>query len=230
VEPRQKIYQARKNAVENGTRDFVAFIDDDEEPFGDWLRRLLEAMQAFEADGVLGPVIPRFISPPPAWVLETKCFERPSPPTGTCLGWKQTRTGNVLLRRRIFEVPDGRFHEEYRFGSEDTDFFRRMMALGLRFVWCAEAKVAEAVPIERCSRRYLVRRALQRGRAPYNQGWAVVTSLFAVPAYALALPFIFAFRRDASMRYVISTFDHLGRILAFVGGKYWDKVLPPDRI
>ena len=135
----------------------------------------------------------------------------------------------MLLRREIFTAPENRFNPDCRFGGEDTEFFLRMIARGRRFVWCAEAKVSEAVPPERCSRRYLLRRALHRGRHPHNQGWPVVISLLAAPTYALALPFVFVFRRPTVMRYLIKECDHLGRIFAFVGGKWWDKVLPPGR-
>lgn len=229
VEPRQNIALARNRALEQATGDFLAFIDDDEEPRADWLRRLIEAAQLYAADGVLGPVTPRFVSPPPDWVIRGRCFEPPALATGTWLRWHQTRSGNVLLRRRSISDPQHRFRSEYGFGGEDVDFFRRLMGGGQRFVWCREALVYESVPPERCSRRYLLRRALLRGRAPYNQGWPVVISLLAVPAYALVLPFLFVCRSRGFMRALISTCDHLGRILAFVGGRQWEKVLPSGR-
>jgi glycosyltransferase involved in cell wall biosynthesis len=229
VEPRQNIALARNKALEHAAGDFAALIDDDEEPSSDWLLRLLEALEAHDADGVLGPVLPRFESAPPDWALRGRCFERPSLPTGTVLRWRQTRTANVLLRRSVFDGPEGRFREEFGFGGEDVDFFRRQTAGGKRFVWCAEAKVHEAVPNERCSRRYLLKRALLRGRHPFNQGWLVLVSLAALPVYTLILPFLFITRHRLFMRYLISTCDHLGRVLAFAGGRLWEKVLPPGR-
>jgi GT2 family glycosyltransferase len=198
-------------------------IDDDEEPFSDWLLRLFEAIEEYQADGVLGPIIRRFLVPPPAWVVHGRCFELPSLQTGTWLGWTQTRSGNVLLRRRVIDELGHRFRAEYAFGGEDVDLFRRMIAAGLRFVWCAEARVYENVPPERCRRRYVLNRALLRGSAPYNQGWPVLISLLAVPAYALALPFLFVARSRRFMPSLISASDHLGRILSCVGGKRWEK-------
>ena len=216
VEPRQNIALARNKALENASADFIAFLDDDEEPSRDWLIRLVEAIEFYGADGVLGPVLPRFLTPPPYWVVHGKFFERPSFPTGTWLRWSQSRTGNVLLRRQIFDDLGNRFRPEYGRGGEDTDFFRRMTAKGLRFVWCAEATVHETVPSERCRRTYLLKRALLRGRIPYNQGWPILTSLVAVPAYALALPFLFLFNSNAFMWCLIKECDHVGRILAFL--------------
>lgn len=219
VEPRQNIALARNKAVEHATGDFVAFIDDDEAPPRDWLLRLLEAIERYAADGVLGPVVPHFETPPPNWIARGKFFDRPSPPTGTWLRWKQTRTGNVLLRRAIFGDPANRFRPECGRGGEDVDFFRRMMAAGMRFVWCAEARVYESVPPERCRHSYLLKRALVRGRAPHNQGWPVLTSLLAAPAYALALPVLLLFGQHIFMRYLIKECDHLGRLFVFVAGK-----------
>jgi glycosyltransferase involved in cell wall biosynthesis len=218
VEPRQNIALARNKSVENASGDFVAMIDDDEVPPPDWLRRMIEAIEVHAADGVLAPVLPRFSITPPEWIVRGRFFERPALPTGTVLRWKQTRTGNALLRRRIFAEEGQRFRAEYATGSEDREFFRRMIAAGKRFVWCAEAAVEEVVPAERCRRAYLLKRALRRGRAPYNQeAWPVVVSLVAVPVYAVALPLLLVFGQHVFMRYLIKECDHVGRLLARCG-------------
>lgn len=220
VEPRRNIALARNQSLRNAEGDFIAMIDDDEEPPPDWLLRLFEAIEVYGADGVLGPVMPRFSTPPPTWIVRGRLFDRPSAPTGTWLHWKQTRTGNVLLRREIFADPGNRFRPEYGHGGEDVDFFRRMIARGLRFVWCAAAGVYESVPEERCRRAYLLKRALQRGRAPYNQeAWPIMVSLVAIPAYAIALPVLLGFGQHVFMRYLIKECDHLGRIVALLAGK-----------
>jgi len=224
VEPQRNIALARNTAVEHSTGDFVAFIDDDEAPPRDWLVRLITALRAYQADGVLGPVVPRFHALPPDWIQRGKLFERPSPPTGTWLRWKQTRTGNALLDRRIFDDPANRFRSEYGGGGEDVDFFRRMTAKGMRFVWCAEAGVDEFVPSERCSRTYPLKRALLRGRAPHHRGWPTVVSLVAAPAYAVALPVLLVFGQHVFMRYLIKECDHLGRLLALVARKRMDRL------
>lgn len=217
VERRHNIALARNKAVEHASGEYLAFIDDDEEPLPDWLDQLVEAMALYRADGVLGPVIPRFAEPPPQWIVRGGLFERPSPPTGTWLQWRQTRTSNVLLRRRIFDDPANRFRPEYRRRGEDTNFFRRMIDHGMRFVWCAEACVYEIVPADRCRRRYLLKRALLRGMSPNNRGWPAVVALFAIPAYGVALPFLFVRGgQPLLMRYLIKVCDHLGHLLALI--------------
>lgn len=224
IEPRQNIALARNKVIEHASGDYVAFIDDDETPPRDWLRRLLTAMRHYGADGVLGPVVPLFHAPPPEWIRRGKLFDRPSPPSGTWLHWKQTRTGNVLLRRNIFDDHANRFRPECSGGGEDVDFFRRMIAKRMRFVWCAEAGVEEFVPAQRCRRSYLLKRALLRGRALHNRGWRALVSLAAVPIYALALPFVLFCGQHVFMRYLIKECDHLGRLLTLVAARKMDRL------
>ena len=215
VEPQQNIAMARNCAVENATGEFLAFIDDDEEPEADWLLQLVDAADRYQADGVLGPVISRFETPPPDWIIRSKLFERPIPPTGTWLPWTETRCGNVLLKTEIFKDKANRFAIECGRGGEDVEFFRRIIGKGRRFVWSEEAAVYEGIPPERCRRSYLIKRALLRGRTPYNQEWpAVLKSVVAVPAYTLSLPVSFLFGHHVFMRFLIKECDHLGRILA----------------
>jgi glycosyltransferase involved in cell wall biosynthesis len=228
VEPRQDIGLARNKAVENATGEFVAFIDDDNQPAPDWLARLVEAIESSGADGVVGPASPRFRTPPPDWIVRGRFFEKPAAApalaTGTQLRWQQGRTGNALFRRRIFEQ-GYRFRPERGRGGEDVELFRRLIADGMRFTWCDAAKVYAEVPAERCTRKYLLKRALLRGRAPTNRGRPVLISLVAAPAYAVALPVLLLFGQHVFMRYLIKECDHLGRILANVGGARMDRLL-----
>jgi succinoglycan biosynthesis protein ExoM len=96
VEPRQNIALARNRALAHSAGDFVAFIDDDESPSRTWLATLYKACQRLGSDGVLGPVLPSFENPPPAWITKGRFFDRPSHQTGRFLNWTECRTGNVL--------------------------------------------------------------------------------------------------------------------------------------
>src|SRR5690242_17777067 len=60
VEPPQNIAIARNVSVAMATGELVAFIDDDEEPSANWLYTLYETLLKYRADGVLGPVFPKF--------------------------------------------------------------------------------------------------------------------------------------------------------------------------
>ena len=218
VEPEQNIALARNMAVKNAIGEFIVFIDDDEFPNPRWLFDLYAAYLEYEADGILGPVLPYYLHTPPKWITEGRFHERPSHTSGTVLQWTETRTGNVLLRRELFDDNDEPFKATFGRGGEDRDFFRRMIDKGCRFVWCEQAAVFEVVPPGRCKRFFMLKRALLRGKTPYNQNIkAYLVSLAAIPLYILALPFLFFIKHYLFMKYLVKCFDHIGRILNALG-------------
>lgn len=221
IEPQQNIALARNRALQNADGDLIAFIDDDEFPEEDWLYTLFKAYLATGAAGVLGPVKPYFDVEPPHWVKKGGFFNRPTYPTGYRLHWGQSRTGNVLFRREIIHDLDVPFQPHFATAGEDMDFFRRAMEKGYRFVWCDEAAVYEVVPSSRCTRTYLLRRALLRGsnfpKHPTDRLRNIGKSLVAVPAYALALPILLFFGQHVFLKYLIKFLDHVSRLLAFLG-------------
>jgi len=221
VEPRKNIALARNKAVESADGNFIAFIDDDEFPTRRWLANLFETCRKYEADGVLGPVAPEFESCPPQWVVKGGFFDRPNYETGRRLTWKQTRTGNVLLRRKVVEGNEPWFRAEFDTGGEDVDFFRRMTERGRSFIWCRDAIVYEVVSAARCKRSYLLKRALLRGsnfpKHPKHKLMNIMTSLIAVPLYTLILPLLALFGQHVFVKYLIKFCDHASRLLAFLG-------------
>ncbi len=226
VESTQNIALARNMALQQAAGDFVVFVDDDEIPGERWLAELLSAYRIYGADGVLGPVLPRYESIPPAWVLKGRFFERPSHDTGTWLTWSETRTGNVLLGRQLLSDTESRFRSEFGIGGEDRDFFRRLIDKGYRFVWCAEAPVYESVPPNRWQRSFMLKRAIQRGMIPQFGTSAIIKSCVAVPLYCVMLPFLLVLGHHRFMTYLVKTCDHLGRLLAFFGFRVFaDKYL-----
>ena len=220
-EPQQNIARARNRAIENADGGYIAFIDDDEIPEERWLVGLYKMGRASSVSGVLGPVLPSFQIPPPAWILKGRIFERPSNRTGEALSWTNTRTGNVLLSRRLFDQEGQRFNVDYGRGGEDKEFFRRMIAGGNRFVWCNEAVVKEIIPPDRCKRVFLLRRALLRGKVsipvPFVNLRSSLKSLLAILAYLPLLAILFFWSHGLFMRQLIKVFDHIGRLLAFFG-------------
>jgi succinoglycan biosynthesis protein ExoM len=222
-EPEQNIALARNRAVAHAKGGYVAFIDDDEFAEQRWLLSLWEALEKHRCDGVLGPVLPHFDHTPPTWFLKGHCFEDKFSrcASGAVLNWRQTRTGNVLLRRSLFDDPANWFNPALGSGGEDKDLFRRSIAKGYRFVWCDEARVYETVPPERCGRITLLRRALLRGRVSLvkaeNRVGAIMKSVVAVPAYTVALPVMLMLGQHFFMKYLIKVCDHLGRLLAACG-------------
>ncbi len=212
VEPVQNTARARNKAVENARGDLIAFIDDDEIPSNNvWLLELLQTMEKFDADGALGPVNPSYAEQPPAWVLRGRFHERPTHETGLTLAWHQTRTGNVLLKRSVFENLS--FRPEFGCDGEDRDFFRRAIEKGYKFVWCNSAPVLENVPKARWQIRFMLRRAIMRGRKPMFTKKDILISFAAVILYGLILPFSFIKGKHVAIKYLVKSCDHLGRIL-----------------
>jgi succinoglycan biosynthesis protein ExoM len=220
VEPRQNIALARNLAVANTDGDFVAFIDDDELPTRRWLLTLFEACSKYDVDGVLGPVKPRFDEAPPKWVVRGNFYERRTYPTGFVIDWKKGRTGNVLLKKRVFAGGGQPFNPAFLTG-EDQDFFSRMIGKGHVFIWCNEAVAYEAVPPIRWKRTFMLRRALLSGGIsvvhPSFGALDIVKSVIAVPAYTAALPFALVAGQHRFMTCLIKLLDHAGKLLALLG-------------
>jgi succinoglycan biosynthesis protein ExoM len=222
VERNQNISAARNRAVRLATGDALALIDDDEFPLASWLQELHKTLSESDVDGVLGPVKPFFETEPPEWVIKGKFCERPSFQSGTAIqNTRHTRTGNVLLRRRVFSTNEPPFDLALgRTGGEDVDFFRRAMRRGCRFVWCDEAPVFESVPLERLQRIFFLRRALLRGvvnaRSSSLLSLGALKSLVACICYTTLLPFLLfmPWRHDLFMKYLIKDCDHVGKLLA----------------
>jgi GT2 family glycosyltransferase len=172
-------------------------------------------------DGVLGPVKPSFESDPPKWVKKGRFFDRPTFDTGYKMNWDEARTGNVLFKRDILKSVDIPFRSEFATAGEDVDFFRRMMEKGHTFIWCNEAVAYEVVPASRCTRSYLLKRALLRGsnfnKHPTDRFKNAMKSLVAVPCYTLALPFLALFGEHLFLKYLIKLLDHGSRLLAYLG-------------
>jgi succinoglycan biosynthesis protein ExoM len=227
VEPRQNIALARNASVAMATGDLVAFVDDDEEPSSDWLCRLYEVLVERAADGVLGPVLPKFEEGAPNWAVRGQVFRRPAFETGEAIHWSVTGAGNVLVKRQVLLEFDGPFNPQLGAGGEDTEFFRRAMSRGRVFVWSARAVCHERVPPERTRVAFQLRRALLRGKiAGPGAGWrGILKSAVALPLYVVALPVCLMMGSHVFVTYIVKSFDHLGKLLVtcginLVGDKY----------
>jgi len=223
--PEQNIALARNKAIQNSRGEFVAFLDDDEFPINTWLYSLYMTYKQYKANGVLGPVKPHFETDPPDWIVKGKICERKSFATGTIIKkYSDTRTGNVLFEKTIFNAKKQPFNPSFgKTGGEDVDFFRRMMEKGFSFVWCDEAVAYETVPSERLTRKYYLKRALMRGRVAFLHPplkiklLGVTKSTAAIIIYSCMLPFCFIAGQHVFMKYLIRYCDHLGKVATAIG-------------
>jgi succinoglycan biosynthesis protein ExoM len=163
--PVPNIAVARNAAIGQAKGQYLAFIDDDEQPQADWVQRLLDALQRFDADAALGPVLPRYRSDCPAWIRHGGFFDRPRFLTGTSIDEGNARTGNVLMRADTLHAMTGPFDVSFGLtGGEDSLLFRDLLAQGKRLIWCDEAPVSEEVPADRANPGWLLRRSYRVGQ------------------------------------------------------------------
>jgi glycosyltransferase involved in cell wall biosynthesis len=221
VEPQQNIALARNASVRLATGELMAFVDDDEEPSSDWLRKLYEVLVDCAADGVLGPVVPVFEKGAPTWAVKGRVFQRPACATGEAIHWKLAGTGNALVKREVLLESDGPFRPQFGAGGEDRDYFRRAMSRGRVFVWSAEAVCYEPIPLERTRVTIQIRRALLRGKlalhGPEGNWRGILKSAVALFLYAVALPVCLVLGTPVFVTYLVSSCDHLGKLLAACG-------------
>ena len=227
IEPEQTIPAARNHALRLARGNYIGIIDDDEFPPQRWLITMYSAIHAFDVDGALGPVHPFFEQRPPEWLLKGRFCERPVHRTGTLLHWNQTRTGNVLLRKEVFDKHNIRFDLKCKTSGSDRVFFMEAMQVGCRFVAVEEAPVYEIVPPERQTKNYYLKRALLQGfnahRNISNQirgfSWVIITMklIAAILACMLVLPFCAFIGSHVVMKYAEKVAYHLSWLLAMLG-------------
>jgi succinoglycan biosynthesis protein ExoM len=227
LEPERTIPAARNDGLRLARGNYIGIIDDDEFPPAEWLLRMYEGIRTFGVDGVLGPVYPFVPVGAPAWLLRSGICELPVQRTGTLLHWSQTRTGNVLVKKEVFDRHGLEFDRHFRTGGSDQEFFRQAMARGYEFVAVSEAPVYESVPQLRWTRSYWVKRALVNGFNARRYASAAVSgsrqvgltlkSVVALGAYAAALPLCACLGQHLLIRCLEKGAYHLSWALATFG-------------
>ena len=224
-EPEQNIALARNMAIENAKGDFIAFIDDDEFPEAEWLLNLYKTIKNSRVDGVLGPVRPYYPDGVPQWLIKSKLCERSEHETGTILRWDETRTGNVLLKKNLFDDSKHRFGREFGLsGGEDMEFFKKMFGIGKVFVWCNEAPVFETVPPARWSEIFHKKKNLRIGgltgekiRKTPSQWYLFIKASLALVLYIVALPIAARLGKPIYMRCLCKYAYYNGWLKGFFG-------------
>lgn len=227
TEPEQTIPAARNRALEIARGNYIGIIDDDEFAPQRWLITLYRTIQRYKVDGGLGPVYPFFSQKPPRWLLRGRFCERPVIRTGVLLDWTQTRTGNVLLKKDVFDKHKIRFDLKWKTSGSDRAFFKEAMSAGCRFIAVEEAPVYETVPPERWRKSYYLKRSLVQGFNTQRNSAAEIHGLSQVyvplklaaasGAYMIALPFAACMGSHIFVRCLERGGHHLSRLLGMLG-------------
>jgi succinoglycan biosynthesis protein ExoM len=215
--------------------EWLAFIDDDERAPAAWLSQLCEASRGFQADGVLGPVVPRVPEEAPAWIRRGRFYDFARMASGAEVPLNRMRFGNVLLRGSLVRSQPGPFDPNYGLTTgEDADLLIRMVRAGARIVWCDEAIVDEPVEAARLSLRWLLQRGLSGGQefarktlrgsyGPVNFGMRVrlfVTALVqSLAAAGLALV-TWPLGRHHAAAWLVKLSANIGKLTVFWGWRY----------
>jgi len=155
---------ARNALLDAITSDWLVFVDDDEWVDPAWLAELFSCAETFQADVVVGPVLPQYPAETPEWMIKANPLYTNWGKQGQLL--KTGRGGNTLVHLAPFKDLDLRFDPGLgKTGGEDTDFFGRAAARGIRIVACDTALAFEHVPVERTEPRYILSRAVRSGQS-----------------------------------------------------------------
>lgn len=173
TEHRCGITYARNRAVDvalSRGADFIAFLDDDDEPRSDWLIQLLDRQAVTGADLVFGSWV--LDTHMPHWARESGIFRSPVKANHQnkdgryglpgCASTCNTLVGRDILERVAATGPV--FHHTFRFsGGEDKDFFIRAQALGARLTSADMSVINRTHGPERYTARGLLKRGFKNG-------------------------------------------------------------------
>lgn len=164
IEPEAGVANARNSALKLADAEYIAFLDDDEVAFENWLEKLYAAHIQTKAEVVFGPIEARLgenAAEPKAYFKEffSRLLEGE-----TRIVSKPYGCGNCLIERaKVLKGKCPFNHETNETGGEDDMLFAEVRANGGKFAWAHEAWVYEDVPDSRASWQYLSRRAFAFG-------------------------------------------------------------------
>jgi glycosyltransferase involved in cell wall biosynthesis len=160
------VSHARNVGIAEAAGDWVAFFDQDQLAEVNWLKELFAVASASGAAVVDGP---RDLALPQEHLsrLSSVCRRILGEIEGSTdahihIGRTCSCTGNVLIRRRVFDVV-GRFDESILQGGEDWDFFRRVGSVGFDIWYAPRALVHHLIPRQRLTETFFKRASLRVG-------------------------------------------------------------------
>jgi glucosyl-dolichyl phosphate glucuronosyltransferase len=153
------------------TTDLVAFLDGDITAGPQWLAQLVAPFDDPSVVGTGGAIAAAWERSRPRWMPDELLWAVGASYTGmptTTAPVRNVWSASMAVRREVFAAVGG-FREGFgKIGSrnrpEDTDLCLRMSAGSGRWMYVPEAVVGHAVPAERATFRFLLRRCYAEGR------------------------------------------------------------------
>ena len=162
-EKRKGLSYARNFALDNGSGDYIAFIDDDEVVTKKWLYEARFFLEKNTCDVMFGGVKSIYPENTEDWILELDVFAYPTRKHGDVV--EASGAGNVFISRNCINKYGFRFDNSFSFtGGEDSMLFRQMGSKGLLLLWNDNIEVYEYVEGNRINLRYLLRRSYRDGQ------------------------------------------------------------------
>jgi succinoglycan biosynthesis protein ExoM len=173
IQPVQNISLTRNAAVKQASGEYIFFIDDDVYAVENWVSELNKSLNEFNADAVFGVVIPYYEKGIPEWIKDGGYFIKPIRSTGDKPDMLYTT--NCMIKSELIKPLKEPFNPECGLtGGEDGLFFGTLQRNGSKFVFSADAKVYDFVPIDRGNLKYLSQRAFRRG-ITYNRHGVILS-------------------------------------------------------
>lgn len=163
---------AHNRGAREAQGELVAFLDDDEIAPPQWLSTLVRAQSETGGDGIGGPYEPIWLTPPPRWLLKSRCMQE----TISFMDFGSKRQpiewllgGNAMYTRQALESAD--YYGEWAsytskrslVGGGDIVIGQRMRRAGLQLWFEPAAVVGHKVPRSRMRLSYILRRAFWAG-------------------------------------------------------------------
>ena len=227
IEPEKNISLARNRAVDRAQGEFILILDDDQSVGPDWLVTMVETAETYQADAVVGRVVPEFPAGTPAWLAGSRYYGPLVGATGSAP--MTAHTGNSLIRAAALAAVPGPFEPRLGLsGGEDSKLFAQMRAHGAAIVSSWEGWATESVGPERATVGWLVRRARRTGggwimlrfesarRPSAMRAWVVVRSS-AATIVSLVLAGLTYPARSTWLKWRLHAASNRGQVMAALG-------------
>ena len=166
---------ARNRAIAEARGEYVIFMDDDETADPDWLCAYEALIIAKRPDAFGGRIRVLFEDERPKWLSDELLgflgdLDRADHMAPLTDPYESFHGGNFGFRKSVcdrvgnFDAMLGRKGTTNNTGGEDVDFYRRLLAAGLRVWWTPEAVIYHRIQAVKLKRSYFLDLHYRQGR------------------------------------------------------------------